>query len=294
MKRRGGLAKLFKMARKSAKPKSNAAQWVTYDKLALESMKIADEWGGRGVALMRMAPYLAAMLTYRNLPNLIPGDAAWNTYRRAIRLAAVGSPDLGAYAVFVRPTSGVDRDIDGKKEVLYIRSRRSHLRPVTPAVAVLAKFSPWTTTTIPYSPKRTEAVTVLRRASAREVKTIEEMRKKDKPVWTQELLRAGISVPARAEALKRMDTKVVLDVAYAGARLEFGYGRSKRVPHWRPSIRIAVQTVMHRLAKDRRFAGLMSSKGTAWKKWPPRVAGRLSVADLKSFAKFQHRIGIQL
>jgi len=283
-----------KQGRRLAQPKQGSPLWVTYDKLAVENLQIVDEWGVRGRALVRMAPYLATEATYRNLMGLIPTAVAWNSYRRAFRTATVGSPRLATYAVYVRPTVGKDVEIDGKKEALYIRPRRSRLRPISKAIETLAKFSPWTLSTLPYSPKRNEAVTVTRRASPREIKSIEEQRKKDQPVWRRELEQAGVRVDARAGSLTKVDTKVVSDVGFAGLRLEFGYGGTKRVPHWRPSIRIAIQSVMRRLQQDKRFSGLLTAKGSSWKKWPPTLAGRLSPSDLKRFAKFQHRVASRL
>jgi hypothetical protein len=276
-------------ARSLSQPKSGAPFWVVYDQTAVDNLQIVDEWGARGRALIKMAPYLAMEATRQNLAGLIPKSAAWRSYRRAIRTAMVGS---GAYAVYVRPARA--RTIDGKKEVLYIRPRRSRLQPVSEAVEILAKYNPWTLSMLPYSPKRNEAVTVTRRVSARELKSIEKQRQQDQPAWRKEFLDAGVTLPARAAPVQKLDTKVVSDVAFAGMRLEFGYGGVKRVPHWKPAVRAATQTVLRRLSQDPRFTGLMTSKSSVWKKWPPVVEGQLSLADLKKFAKFQRRVGAGL
>lgn len=262
------------------------------DRLTLNNLKIIDQWAARGAALQKMAPYLAMEMLYENLLALIPGDPAWFSYRRAIRRARVGAKSLKAYAVYVRPTFGRDRPIEGQKEVLYIRPRKSRARPMAPEVEILAKYNPWTMSMLPFSPKRNQATIVTRRASEREIKSIERQRKKDRPKWKKDLQEVGIRNVFRTEPLKKVDTKVVEDVAFSGLRLEFGYGGTKRVPHWRPSVRLAIRNVRRLFTKRSPYTKVMNAKASsnAWKRWPPKVAGHISEAALKNFAKFQKKL----
>jgi hypothetical protein len=272
--------------------KTPTTSGLEVDRLTANNLAIIDQWAKRSVALQKMAPYLAMEMLYEGLLGLIPGDPAWFSYRRSLHKARVGPKSLMAYAVYARPTAGRDRPIEGRKEVLYIRPRRNRARPIAPEVEILAKYNPWTMSMLPFSPKRNQAVIVTRRASEREINSIERQRKRDRPQWRKDLQEVGVRNVQRTEPLKKVDTKVVEDVAFAGMRLEFGFGGTKRVPHWRPSIRAAIRATKRLFTKKSPYTKVMNSKvsSNAWKRWPPKVTERLSTNDLKSFAKFQKRL----
>lgn len=276
----------------SKPPKASSPSSITVDRLTVSNLKIIDQWAERGQALMKMAPYLASEMLYANLMDLIPREPAWIGYRRALRHARVGAKTSMIYAVYAKPTFPHDRLIKANEEVLYVRPRKNRLRPVAPEVETLEKFSPWTMSTLPFSPKSNQATIVTRRASEREIKSIENARNKDRPKWQAELQKAGIRNVNRNKPLNMVDTNVVSDIAFTGLRLEFGYGGTKRVPHWRPGIRAAIKATKRLFLKRSPYTKVMTSSASSnsWKRWPPKVQGHISEAQLKNFAKFQKKL----
>jgi hypothetical protein len=160
---------------------------------------------------------------------------------------------------------------------------------------VLARFSPWTSSTLPFSPKKNEAVIIVRRVTMREVQHIARQRTKDQPEWRKLLEGAGVRNVNITKTAPELKTKVVSDLYFDALRLEFGAGGAKAEPHWRPAIRDAVHFVS-RLVKQRSLftKALTSPTDRAWRKWPPRAETAIKIEALKNISKFAKRLKVRV
>lgn len=290
-----GLFVLGKPPRRSRRP-SGDGLIVELDDKSVRSWNLFGQTNKRAERLRQMVPYIAAQETYRGLMMRIPADRRWNSYRGVLRVVRVGPKGWksGVFAVYGKPKVSGDRVIDSPRTALYVHIKRNRLTPPSAETRVLATFSPWTMETLPFAPKRSEAVVVTRRVSKREVQRITEQRKEDEHEWREQLRKIGVNQQKSDLGSSDLKAKQVQDVAFEALRLEFGYGGLKAVPHWRPAIREAVQVVRHLWTRRSRLTSAMFSyKNREWKKWPPKI-GSVRIAALKHMAKFQKRLRVKV
>lgn len=272
--------------------------WAGLDRQSQQSWPVIQQMNERIDAVTRMVPYIAAAETYWGLQERIPGGPRFGGYKHSLKLVRVGGKrdKFGQFAVIGSPKPLKDRSIDAARQVLYIRPKKTFASPPSKAVRVLHKYSPWTLETLPFSPKKNEAVVVLRRVAKREVQSITRQREKDRPEWRKALEECGVrNVRSDKKAAPELKTSVVQDLAFDALRLEFGYGGVKPTPHWRPAVETSTQFV-RRLFKQRSIISktLTDPKFAAWRKWPPRVESSIKIADLKRTRKFQKRLHIRV
>lgn len=291
------MVKRFKLP-KFPKPKSGALGWVKLDGPESErTWSLVSQLQDRSAAVIKMTPFIAAHETFLSVMSGIPAGPKWNRYRNSLRFVRFGSaksesPIFGVYAV-AKPLE--TREIDTVRSVLYVKPKKHFTDRVRPEIRVLARFSPWTSATLPFSPKKNEAVIIVRRVTMREVQHIARQREKDRPEWRKLLEAAGvrnINVTKEAPELK---TKVVSDLYFDALRLEFGAGGAKAEPHWRPAIRDALNLVS-RLVRHRSLftKALTDPKDRAWRKWPPRAETAIKIESLKSISKFAKRLKVRV
>lgn len=286
--------------RKSALPKKfphGSDDWIDLDLKSKRSWDALTDMPERIDAVTRMTPYIAAAETYWGLMSRVPGGPRYGGYRKSLKLVRVGPKRqrFGDFAVVGTPKNLKDRSIDSARNVIYVRPKKTFTAPVSKAVRVLHKFSPWTMETLPFSPRKNEAVLVLRRVSKREVQSITRQRNKDRPEWRKQLEAAGIRNIRVGEKPPELKTSVVQDLGFDALRLEFGYGGIKPVPHWRPAISESLQLIK-RLYKQRGLFSktLTDPKFKAWRKWPPRTESTIKSGDLRAIRKFQKRLQIRV
>lgn len=280
------------------KSKASSADGLTVelDGASVRSWNLFGQYDERARKLQQMVPYIAAQETFRGLMGRIPSDRRWKTYRSVLRVVRIGPKEWrgGVFAVYGKPKVAGSRLIDSSRTVLYVRVKQNRVTPPGPLTRILAKFSPWTMETLPFAPKRSEALVVTRQVSKREVQRVSELRKDDEQEWMPLLRQAGVNHIRRDPTDTELKAKQVQDVAFEALRLEFGYGGTKPVPHWRPSVKEAVQVVTRLWkTKNRLTRHMLNYKDRAWKKWPPQV-GSARIADLKNMAKFQKRLRVRV
>lgn len=199
------------------------------------------------------------------------------------------------YAVHGEPRATQNQNIETERHVIYVRPKRSFAAPVPPEVRLLHKYSPWTAETLPFSPKRNEAVLVLRRVSRREVQRVTAQRQKDQPEWRKQLEAAGVRNVNLTKKPVEVKTKVINDLGFDALRLEFGYGGAKATPHWRPSLYAALEYVKSLIRRRSLFSNaLTNARSFSWRKWPPRVESSIKFDAIRDFDKFQRRVAVQV
>lgn len=262
-----------------------------------KTLKAILEIQKRMAAIRRMTPYLAAQMTAFGVQGRIPRSPDWNAYQKSVKLVREGPAraDNPTFVAYAKPTRLKNRDIDTARSVLYVRAKKTVLGKVPKEVLVLAKFNPWTADTLPFSPKKNQAVIVVRKAKKREVQSVAEKRKKDEPEWRKELNALGIREIRKQPKIPELKTKIISDLAFDALRLEFGLGGTKPVPHWRPAIKESLSYVK-RLYRHRSFFTRTMSDPSyqAWRKWPPKVGSTIKIDELKSLMKFSKRLHVRV
>lgn len=285
------------LPKKFPKPKQGSAMWVDLDVSTRRRWSLFPELPKRLHAVMKMVPFIAASETYLNLMDYIPGGPRWASYRNSLSVTRFGGAKapFPTFGVYSHPTRLRDREIDSERSVLYVRPKKNFAAPVRPEVQILHKFSPWTMGTLPFSPKRNEAVLVVRRVSKREVQHIAKQRLKDQPEWRKLLEKAGAKNVNLNKTPPELKTKIIHDLAFDALRLELGYGGAKAVPHWRPSIYMALNYI-RRLFKSKSVlsTAITNPRSYSWRKWPPRAESSIKIDALKSIQKFQKRMHVRV
>lgn len=280
-----------------SKPRSGDGLSVGLDDKSDSVWNLFGQFDERTEHLRRMIPFIAAQQTLAGVVANIPAGKQYASYRGLLKLVRVGPKGWGGgvYAVYGKPKLGAQAAIDASRTILYVQVKRNRMTPPSPDVVVLAKYSPWTLETLPFSPKRNEAAVVTRKVRKREVQTVTAQRRDDESEWKAALDKAGTRRVHKNVTPPELKTKMVQDIAFEALRLEFGYGGVRAAPHWRPAVREAVQHVK-RLWKTKNnvTSVLFKEKNKAWKKWPPNVTHSIRIGDLKNMAKFQKRLRISV
>lgn len=259
--------------------------------------RLLPQWEERTERFHRYLPYLAAKYVLGELLELIPKTEEWAPYRASLEIAKVsGTPrDIVAFALRSNVRDRRVRQVDAPKTVLYIRSK-NRLRRVKPEIEILEKYSPWTLQTLPFMPKRGDALVITRRVSKREVTEIEKKRTKDRPKWRRELDQSGHREVKKDNKLKLpKKAQMIPDVAFEALRLEFGLGGVKGKPHWRPSIRRLKTTGFKSiLRRDRHLKQAFTDPNyRGWKRWPPRTRHKVRIGEARNYLPFQKKLGIR-
>ena len=262
---------------------------------SVKNVKAALEMKARANAVQRMALYILADQTYFGVTARIPAGPKYSAYRKSIQLARFGPQKAPkAYAVFAEPKA-TNRAFDTAKTVMYVRPKKNFQGKIRKEVLVLAKYSPWTAETLPFSPLKNEAVIVTRKVTKHEMQAVSKQREGDRPEWRRALTEAGMHHINQTKKLPELKTAIVQDLAFDALRLEFGYGGAKAVPHWRPAAHEAFGYIK-RLLKGRSIfsKALTDPNYRAWRKWPPRVESSIKIGTLKGLRKFSKRLRVRV
>jgi len=142
------------------------------------------------------------------------------------------------------------RSVDVPRSVLYVDPKMHRGVAKDEGAALLARHNPWTLQTLPYEPSKKAARIFVRQAQERQVRVIEEERKRDLPAIKTHLRELGVQYLPRTTSL--LVNRVTVDLAYEVMRREFGTN-TKPVPHWRPMFSASKKLLKReylRLAKD--------------------------------------------
>jgi hypothetical protein len=248
--------------------------------------------------LQKLLPYLAAVHIHEQLLERIPGNDDWAAYRSSLQLARIiGSPKgVTSYALRIAPHARRVKKTDIDRTVLYVQRNR-RMRRVKPEIVVLEKFNPWTVQTLPFTPRRSQALIVSRKVTKREAEKVAKDREKDRRKWSKALAHHGrrevkkdqrLDIPKKVHALP--------DIAFEALRLEFGLGGVKGSPHWRPALRQFLAFGLRSLLKqDHQIKRILKdSKYRAWKRLPPRVRHSVRMTEVKNYLPFQKKLGIHV
>jgi hypothetical protein len=264
----------------------------------LERIKLLSKtWPSRVRKLMELLTLDVTEFARKEIVGRLPQQDQYRAYKHSLETVQVvgGEKEEVAYAVRAPLRHRKVRKMDVRRVVLYVKPKRKLARE-SKEVTVLMKYNPWTLDTIPFTPKKRDAVVVSRRVGKTEVKRIAESRKRQAPVWRKELHRAGFREIKKTRRLKLPKTmKTLPDVVFEALRLEYGLGGVKPHPHWRPGIRTASRQGMRYILRRREAEiarTLLDSGYHVWKGWP-RPVKKIRVMDAEKFKGFQEKLGLR-
>lgn len=221
--------------------------------------------------------------------KLVPQGKDTDRYVRSLRLtriAAGAAVDVFSYGVNPR---SVGREVDPALALVFVRPRGPRRDP---AVAVLARYGPWTLDTIPFLPSKKAAATVLREVSELARGAVSRARLRDKPAWTRALARAGVRDAKAAFEVGARSGVAVPTALFVGARLEFG-GEVPAEPHWRPAIFAARRAVRRwPLQNARTLRRLLTDPTFSPRQLVPRLP-KERVVDARNRVAFQERLNLR-
>ena len=253
-------------------------------------------WKRRFKNLTEQIVYNSADESLKGLKRKIPPKHENKGYLSSLGLARITGLSEGAvgYAIQGRPkqTSGRSLKLDGT--IVYVQAKKAPRR-LPPNVTVLIKYSPWTLSSLPFSPKKSDATVVYRKVSSRAVEKVEKLRKADKRIWKQELSRAGTSSKGVGTALGAgSSVRAVSDLAFTALNMEFGLGGVKPKPHWRTAISGFKKVGLRNMTKNQSMARAVSDPDFKdWMGWPKKTSKRISARVAQTFVPFQKKLGIK-
>lgn len=219
-----------------------------------------------------------------------PKGDRWTRYLQDIRLGHVSGMPYSV-AVYHRSTATEVKEPDPKEAVVIVRPRKGLLRPVSEEVLVLKRFNPWTLDTLPFMPDRQVATLLYRRVGERKAQKVAQARRDDKVLWRAALDKIGKRVVKKE---KPPEPKIVVDVTYEVAKLEFGLGGARIEPAWGPMVRSlpslakqwTVRSTSRRALRDPAFRG--------WRAWLTPSTEPVGADQVAGFEWFQRRLATKL
>lgn len=257
-------------------------------------LKLVREWPDRTAALLSAVPRDVATKVLEEIRQDIPSGDNWKAYKQSLELAKATGLSEGeeAWVIRTRQKAKKIRRVDGKEVALYVRSHRPPKRP-SEEVLVLARFSPWTLDTIPFFPKKSEAIMVSRKMTQREVQKIAKQRQKDASEWKLLLARLGIRDAGKRKKKTMPDARAVPDVAFEAIRLEFGLGDVRGKMHWRPALRRLRGSGFFGFAKNRRD-WRRTMQDPWYREWGREAsAPGIGASGLRDYERFQKMLGFR-
>lgn len=261
-----------------------------------EAIALVQEWQKRARAVQRQFLYRAVREIYNEVQESIPATSG--ELRDALQMQRVKglSETESGYVIRALPKGRAVTEAESESTVLYVAARANLMRSIPDATRILEEFGPWTFDTIPYPPDPKTAEVVSRRVSRREVLRVSKLRKRNRPALNRAMAKAGLR---RRELDQTEGTRAVTavpDVVLESLRLEFGLGGAPSKPHWRKAIlRLASRGGAGMIARKREFRRAMTDPAfKAWKQWPKRLTGAVTVAEAKQYVPFQKRLGLRV
>lgn len=258
---------------------------------------VTKELAARMGSLYRMVAYGAATDLHEEILNGLPSGPDYKELRDGLKVEEIAAGKKGrsaAYAVHISSRARKVRKIDLGKTVIYVRGKGRQQR-TSKDIQILEDNGPWTPDTIPFWPKKSEAIVIQRKVSKREAEIISKARKADVEQVRNQLADAGRKVKKPRlgqDGPAGRKGKAVPDIAMQALSLEFGEGGGRARPLWRRGVSRLRGGGLKRLPK--KYSDIESAihdpNSKRWKSWPPK-GPKMSRSEASKFAAFQKRLG---
>lgn len=252
-----------------------------------------DELVERTESMARMISYAVAKEAFDALLEEIPSTNDYEELRNGLKLVEVSAGKRGqsaAFAIHVPIKGRRIKKIDVSKTVIFVRARKGN-NPPGEDVLILERNNPWTADTIPFWPKRSEAVVVQRKTTTREADRIAKEKKPKLQRISEQLKEAGRKIqpykPGSPGRIKR-NAKAIPDLAMQVINLEFGGGKSV----FRKVFGSIKRTIVGLPKRFDEIQNAMTDPNSKrYKNWPKRME-KISSSQAAKFIGFQKRLGI--
>lgn len=255
-----------------------------------------DELKERAKSMTRMISYAAAKEIYDSILAEIPSGQDYAELRKSLKLVEVSGTKDGkeaAYAIYVNPKGRRIKKIDVGRTLITIIAKKGR-SPAPDDVDLLERLGPWTADTIPFWPKKSEAIITQRKFPKSRVDAVAKKLKKQMPEIRHELLQYGrkidVAKPNSPGRIKR-NAKAIPDLAMQALSLEFGDQGIRSKPVFRRAIGNTKRTIG---GLPKRFVDITDAmtdpNSKKYKNWPPRI-DKISSGTATTFKGFQKRLG---
>jgi hypothetical protein len=141
-------------------------------------------------------------------------------------------------------------------------------------------------------PSEKEADILYRRVTKQETDSIRKTRRVQQKYIDDVLRKSGIR-PEKTFRGKDLDIAeneraVVPDFAFNALRMEFGLGKERSIPHWRPMKIRAKMIDVKKIAKDREILDSLTNPDN--KNWKKRSQPEMTINEATELTKFQDKI----
>jgi hypothetical protein len=255
---------------------SNLADWS----------RLADEWRERTEAVQNKIAREAAKALLGRVKKGIPSKPEYKDYRDSLQTFQLTSGS--AFGVRINPRSKKVKKLDPTITLIYIKSK-VRTRKEGRATRLLEKLGPWTVTTLPFLPSKKEASIVYRKVTRKEVDAVEKLKAQNAGKIRRAFIRINVDVERARK--KNANSDAVPDVAFLGNSLEFGYGKTRATPHWRPALKFVLRnSVPALLASPDIRSALTDVNYTNWKLWNKQSEPMAPDQDKDKFKAFMLRV----
>jgi hypothetical protein len=262
--------------------------WVKQNRKNKDLEKYFRQLNKRVDAVTEALAYESARFVLEEVKSRLPSSGDEGEYARSLELVKVSGVKSG-FAIRAKTKRKKVRAIDTTKQVLYVRPKSRRVGRTSPEIVVLARYSPWTASTLPFFPPKNKATVISRKVRRGEYEAIEGDRNKDRNRWTMDLEDLGIKPAKSLEISPR--SEVIQDVAFEALRIEFGLGGSRRRSHWRPALKsLANQEIRRMLSPESFVMKPLYSPFSSWSALPKEVKGSITVSEAVKFEGFQKRL----
>lgn len=250
-------------------------------------MKFVRELGERMAASERLVVYNSAKMVLDEIKQKLKSPA-YADYVDALRLVQI-AVEPPAYAIYAKPKRKRLTKLDTNTVVLYVRPKARNMAKIPDYIKVLEQFSPWTMGTIPFIPRKQEAVLIYRTVRENEVNAISKKRNDHRSEWETALTKAG-KKPQKPVVFPPAG-KAIPDLAFEALRIEFGIGPGAGKSHWRPALRLLAKSGVRRMLSPN-SASMRPVVEPAYAGWktPPQAEAEISTSVAAGFQGFQSKL----
>jgi hypothetical protein len=136
--------------------------------------------------------------------------------------------------VAVRASMKKAEEIDTSRTIIEIKPASRKMFKGPKWIAILVRHGPWTLESIPFAPKKQEAMVLYKEVSPEEVTRVRKRNNAEKNEVLKKLSKFGITKQGLKR--KRKTIEGIQDLEYYSLRRELGYILNKK-PIWKPAIR---------------------------------------------------------
>lgn len=245
--------------------------------------------GGVDYRYAAMRRYLSLYGAERMLEGVkakIPGGPSYTQYVQSLYIGESGSTDFPVFSIFAEESA--EEAVEAETDALYLKPANPNAR-LDPAVRILIKYQPWTADTLPFDPPSNKVRLIARKVNKGEIDKIRTARESNRVQWTKELAEYNVRVKPKGSVSP--NTGAVQDMAFTALRLEYGLGRTKAVPHWRPALRDTKKLITELFEKsDILGRALFDWSYVGWKSWRNLSAPSVPLKRVAELSAFQDKI----